>query len=91
MTDEKHSHHHDHDDAIEDIGCLQAIEQLYAYLDDELTEEEKVKFEHHMQHCCSCFSRKELEIKLSKQLQKTADGDVPESLQKRLDDLMDKI
>ena len=95
MTDDTHSHNHHHyhdqDDSIEDIGCLQAIEQLYAYLDGELSEEEKIKFEHHMQHCCSCYSRKELETKLSQQLQETAGGDVPDNLQKRLDDLIDKL
>jgi len=93
MTDEKHihDHGHSHDEAIDDIGCLQAIEQLYAYLDGELSDDERIKFEHHMQHCCSCFSRKELETKLSKQLQESAEGEIPDSLQQRLNDLIDKI
>jgi len=94
MTDDKQihdNHHHEHDDAVEDIGCLQAIEQLYAYLDGELSTDEKIHFEHHMQHCRSCFSRKELEIKLTKQLQQSAEGEPPESLQQRLQDLIDKF
>jgi anti-sigma factor (TIGR02949 family) len=89
MTDQKHQH--DHDDPANDIGCLQAIEQLYAYLDGELNPVEKADFELHMQHCRSCYSRKELELKLSQQLQQTADGEPPESLQQRLQELINKI
>jgi len=89
MTDDNHNH--SDNDAVEDIGCLQAIEQLYAYLDGELNPIEKSHFEHHMQHCRSCFSRKELETKLTRQLQASADGEPPESLQKRLQNLIDKF
>jgi len=89
MTNDEHNH--SKDNAMEDIGCLQAIEQLYAYLDGELSQVEKNHFEHHMQHCRSCFSRKELEMKLTRQLKESADGEPPESLQKRLQDLIDKF
>ena len=76
---------------IEEIDCLEAIELLYAYLDGELDGNDLAKFEYHMGHCRSCYSRSELEGALNKRIQKSANGQAPESLQNRLRDLIDKI
>ena len=74
---------------IEDIGCLEAINGLYAYLDGEIDDKESIaKIEHHMDHCRNCFSRIELERELTKRIKKSAKGDVPLNLQKRLKDLI---
>ena len=81
-------HHHGHD---EDIDCLIAIEQMYAYLDGELSAEDKAKFEQHMQHCRSCYSRRELELELNQRLKQTNSGELPETLQSRLKSLLDKL
>ena len=81
-------HHHGHD---EDIDCLIAIEQMYAYLDGELSAEDKAKFEQHMQHCRSCYSRRELELELNQRLKQTNSGELPETLQNRLKSLLDKL
>jgi len=78
-------------DSIKDIGCLEAIEQIYAYLDGELTEAEVTDFEHHMGHCRSCFSRKELETELTKKLKKSSKEKIPDSLQNRLKNLIDNF
>ena len=56
-----------------DIGCLQAIEAFYAYLDGELDDPESIAdFEHHLGHCRSCFSRIEMEKALNERMRKTA-------------------
>ena len=40
------------DDQHHDIGCLQAIEAFYAYLDGELEDPKSIEeFEDHMKHC----------------------------------------
>ena len=86
MSDE---HHHD---GIEEIDCLEALEQLYAYLDGELDDAvERAKFENHLQHCSSCFSRRELEMELNRKLRKSVDGEVPASLKHRLSNLIDSL
>ncbi|NCF50903.1 anti-sigma factor [Gammaproteobacteria bacterium] len=73
-----------------DIGCLQAIDALYAYLDGELDDPASVtSFEHHMQHCRSCYSRAEIEGLLTARLRETARSQAPEALQARLRKLMD--
>jgi len=78
--------------AIEDIGCLQAIDALYAYLDGELDDPQSIaKFEHHMGHCRSCYSRTEIEQLLTERMRKSARSRAPDLLQGRLRELMNEI
>lgn len=76
---------------IEEIDCLEAIELLYAYLDGELDDKELAKYEHHMGHCRSCYSRSELETELNKRIQTSGKGEAPEALQDRLRHLIEKF
>lgn len=75
----------------EEIDCLEAIELLYAYLDGELDDEQLEKYEHHMGHCRSCYSRSELEVALNNRIKKSAKGEAPQALQNRLRHLIDKL
>jgi len=43
------------------INCDQALRQVYAYLDQELGERERVAMQEHMRTCKGCFSRMEFE------------------------------
>ena len=75
-----------------DIGCLQAIEAFYAYLDGELDDPAAIAdFEHHLDHCRSCFSRVELEKALNDRIRKTAKRESPDALRERVGKLMDKF
>ena len=75
-----------------DIGCLQAIEAFYAYLDGELEDPEAIAdFEHHLGHCRSCFSRIEMEKALSERMRKSAKHESPEALRRRVGKLMEKF
>jgi len=79
---------HDHDD----IGCLQAIEAFYAYLDGELSDPGAIEdFEHHMSHCRSCFSRAEVERLLNKRMREGGTGKAPDELRHRVRRLMDEF
>ena len=79
---------HDHDD----IGCLEAIEAFYAYLDGELSDPRAIEdFEHHMSHCRSCFSRAEVEKLLNKRMQETGTSRAPDELRSRVRRLMDEF
>jgi len=78
--------------SIEDIGCLQAIDALYAYLDGELNDPETIeRFEHHMQHCHSCYSRAEIEQLLTTRMRESVKSRAPDVLQGRLQRLMDEF
>jgi anti-sigma factor (TIGR02949 family) len=77
---------------IDEIGCLEAINGLYAYLDGEMNDPESIaKFEHHLEHCQACYSRTELESALGELIRKSAKGKAPEKLQNRLRKLIDGI
>ena len=75
---------------IEEIECLEAIDNLYAYLDGELRDEKTLaKFKQHLNHCHSCYTRSELEGVISERIKISGKIKTPESLQKRLRQLLD--
>ena len=74
---------------VEDHDCLDAIRNLYAYLDGELDDEARAKFEHHLGHCRSCYSRTGFEAAINEQLKEHGKKQAPESLQDRLRNLID--
>ena len=75
-----------------DIGCLQAIDAFYAYLDGELDDPEAIAdFEHHLGHCRSCFSRVEMEKALNERMRKSAKHESPEALRKRVGKLRERF
>lgn len=77
---------------IDEIGCIEAINALYAYLDGELDDPQAIEqFEHHLEHCRACCSRTELETALSEHLRKSARERAPEQLHKRLRNLIDDL
>lgn len=79
---------HDHD-----IGCLEAIEGLYAWLDGELDDAATVAhIEAHIRHCQSCYSRAEVERLLNEKLRNSEpEEQAPERLRQRLDSLMKRF
>ena len=79
-------------DKHEDIGCLEAIEAFYAYLDGELDDPKSVSdFEHHMSHCRSCFSRAEVEKLLTERMRESGTSAAPQELRSRIRRLMDEL
>ena len=77
---------------VEEIGCLEAINWLYAYLDGEMEDPVTIaQIEHHLGHCRVCYSRIELERALTERIKKSAKPHTPETLQSRLHDLIDKF
>ena len=75
-----------------DIGCLQAIEAFYAYLDGELSDPEAIAdFEHHLGHCRSCFSRTEVETALNTRISRSAKHRSSDELRDRVSKLLDKL
>jgi anti-sigma factor (TIGR02949 family) len=80
--------HPEHDE----IGCLQAIEMFYAYLDGELDDPRDIEdFEKHMEHCRSCFTRTEMEKLLTNRLKDVAEQRAPERLHRRVSKLIDEL
>ena len=79
---------HGHDD----IGCLEAIETLYAYLDGELGDDVSIEqVEKHMEHCRSCYSRKDVERALTEHIRRSQREKAPAALQSRLKTLLNEL
>lgn len=77
---------------IDDIGCLEAINHLYAYLDGEIKDKESItEIEHHMKHCRNCFSRNELESLLTERIKTSAKSTAPKHLQKRIKNIVNSF
>ena len=75
---------------VVDSDCLEAFDHLYAYLNGELKDPLTLaKIEHHLGHCKSCFSRAQMERELNERIKNTGQQKAPESLQKRLRDILD--
>jgi anti-sigma factor (TIGR02949 family) len=86
MTNESESHE------VHEIDCLEAFDHLYAYLNKEITDPvDLANIEHHLSHCKSCFSRAQMERELNQRLKESGETEIPESLQHRLRNLMDKL
>ena len=86
--DQQHEHNHD----VEEIDCLEAIDNLYAYLDGELNDDETLaRFRKHLGHCKSCYSRSELEGVINERIKESGKGTAPERLKNRLRDFMDDL
>ena len=86
MTSDKDYNEH------EDIDCTEAIDKLYAYLDGELVSTEAInKLEYHMKHCHSCFTRSQLESRLTSRMKEAAKKQPSETLQHRLRNIIDQL
>lgn len=72
-----------------DDDCLEAFDHLYAYLNGEITDKlTREKLEHHLSHCKSCFSRAQMERELNARIKQSGMEKTPETLQKRLRELI---
>jgi anti-sigma factor (TIGR02949 family) len=71
------------------IGCLEALELFYAYLDGETDAQSAADFEQHMSHCLSCYSRVELEGLVTERLEAARSQRASEALRRRIRGLFD--
>jgi anti-sigma factor (TIGR02949 family) len=87
----KHEHKH-HDTSENEIDCLEAFDLLYAYLNNEITNPVDLSnIEHHLSHCKSCFSRAQMERELNDRMKESEKPDMPDTLKKRLNNLLDDL
>jgi len=85
-------HKHDKSTDTLDIGCLEAIENFYAWLDDEIKDPAAIReIEEHIRHCDSCYSRAEMERALTSHIRQTARVDEPGPSLDALKDRLRKI
>lgn len=75
----------------EHISCEEVIEHLFAFLDRELDDETGERIDAHLQRCRDCFTRAEFEKRLRARVQEAAEEKAPETLHRRIRDLIDSF
>ncbi len=71
------------------IRCEEVIEHLFAYLDGELDPEKRAHIDEHLEECRSCCSRADFERALKHKLARSAEQEPPETLKRRVRQLLD--
>jgi len=71
---------HDHSSS----ACADALEELYVYLDGELTDEKRSTIRHHLDDCNPCFEAFDFEAELRIVISTRCRDEVPEGLRNRI-------
>ncbi len=91
MIDHDHPHDHPQSKTPGEISCEDVLKHLVDYLHGEVEEAKFAEIEKHLDSCRGCFSRAEFEKSLKQRVQDEGRENAPDSLQNRLNDLMDKF
>jgi mycothiol system anti-sigma-R factor len=67
-----------------DVDCTTAIDQLYHYLDGELTEQRRLKIAEHLEYCGPCAGAAEFEAELRQVIADRCRDRVPDALRERI-------
>ena len=73
------------------ISCAEAVEQLWAYLDDSLSEEDKARLEEHLAFCRVCCGEVEFAQELRGFLARSAAEELPDDVRARLVATLDAL
>jgi mycothiol system anti-sigma-R factor len=66
-------------------NCSDVEKEVQKYLDDQLSDQEKVKFEEHLDNCLPCDKKIEFEVKLKSIMKiKSQENNYPQELEKEL-------
>lgn len=84
MSDSPDTHRSAPEPRLGGDPCLDALNLLYHYLDNELTEEIRITITTHMQGCGSCLQRYEFHTELHAVLRRRSVQHVPESLRDKI-------
>jgi mycothiol system anti-sigma-R factor len=86
MADGTDGHDHsagsDHDHAS--TPCEQALQELYVYIDGELTDEKRSTIKGHLDDCNPCFEAFDFEAELRIVISTRCRDEVPDSLRTRI-------
>lgn len=64
--------------------CTNSLEQLYTFLDGELTEQKRADIHAHLEACSPCLERFDFEAELRMVIARRCHDEVPESLRRRV-------
>ena len=74
----------------DDLTCEEVLEQLFAYLDEELDHDRLAAIDRHLERCRDCFTRAEFEKRIRARVQQTGTAPAPDRLRQRLKKVLDR-
>lgn len=74
-----------------EIDCVQALEQLFEFIDRELPDDRRDEMQHHLDTCKSCFSRFEFERRLKEKLGGLGKGEPSSDISDRITKLLSSL
>jgi mycothiol system anti-sigma-R factor len=74
-----------------DGNCSEALEELYTYLDGELTDDKRALIKGHLNDCNPCFEAFDFEAELRIVISHHCRDEVPESLRSRIADQLSDL
>ena len=73
------------------ISCAEAVEQLWAYLDGALSDDQKAALEEHLAFCRVCCGEVEFAEELRAFLARSAAEELPDDVRARLSATLDEL
>ena len=73
------------------IGCSQALEHLFIYIDEQLSTGKRREVEHHLMQCQACSDRTAFERQLKMRLRGIGQHSVPAALEQRIKELLGSL
>lgn len=73
------------------ISCAEAVEQLWEYLDGELSEQDRAAIEEHLGFCRRCCGEVEFAEELRRFLAREAADEIPDEVRARLIATLDEL
>jgi mycothiol system anti-sigma-R factor len=80
---------HDHDHGHEATPCESALQELYLFLDGELTVDKRSQIKTHLDDCSPCFEAFDFEAELRNVISKRCRDEVPDSLREAVARILD--
>jgi len=73
------------------IGCREAINQLWEYLDGTVAPEDRARLEQHLARCRTCCGELEFARELRLFLAESRREDMPDEVMRRLNDALEEL
>lgn len=73
------------------ISCSEAVDRLWHYLEQELTQDRRAEIEHHLAFCRRCCGELEFARELRRFLKDAARPQLPPDVEDRLNSFLDSL
>ena len=73
------------------VDCTESVQELYTFLDGELTDERRAAIQVHLDDCPDCYGGYDFEAELRQVVSSSCKEEVPEHLRARVADALQQL